>query len=428
MEKHILDSIDPVPLGARLQEARKARGITQQDVADHMDMARTTLVAIEKGERRLTPEELIKLAAFYGRPVSEFVGRQTAVEGFVPQFRTAWSKALASPDNSDASSPRSTKQPKRPSRADFERELEKVAIELQQLAEDYVELENICGMRMAKAYPPTYNISGTTAEQAGEEIAAAERNRLGLGDGPLSNLRERLESDVGLRIFYFPMPGKVAGIFAYNDVLGGCIGINSNHPRDRRNWSLAHEWGHFLTSRYQPEITFLSTAKRSSAKERLADTFAECFLMPATGLNRRFTEIHRSREKGISLADLITLADLYRVSVQALILRLENLKRLPSGTWDDLERKGFKVRQAQQMLDIEANPPIKDFLPLRYKALAVSAYNQDELSEEQLAKYLRTDRVHARLIVDEISHLAVAEKEGEFGNLQLDLAESVVGR
>ena len=425
MEKHILDSIDPVVLGARLQEARKARGVTQQDVADQMGMARTTLVAIEKGERRLTPQELIKLAAFYGRPVSEFVGRRTAVEGFVPQFRTTWSKTLAPAVETRGGQPG---KHKKPNQNDLENELEKVAVELQRFADDYVELESICEMSMAKAYPATYNISGTTSEQVGEEIATAERNRLGLGDGPLSNLRERLETDVGLRIFYFPMPGKLAGVFAYNDGLGGCIGVNSNHPRDRRNWSLAHEYGHFLTSRYQPEITFLSAAKRSSSRERLADTFAECFLMPASGLNRRFTEIHRSREKGISLADLITLADLYQVSVQALVLRLENLKRLQSGQWDKWEREGFKVRQAQQMLDIEANPPVKDSLPLRYKTLAVSAYNKGELSEEQLAKYLRTDRVRARLIVDEINNLAVTEREGEFENLQLDLAESLVGR
>src|SRR5437867_10429691 len=112
MEKHILDSIDPIILGARLQEARKARGVTQQDVADHMDMARTTLVAIEKGERRLTPQELIKLAAFYGRPVSEFVGRQTAVEGFVPQFRTTWSKTLA--PSTETRSVRSVSKHKKP--------------------------------------------------------------------------------------------------------------------------------------------------------------------------------------------------------------------------------------------------------------------------------------------------------------------------
>jgi len=426
MEKHILDSIDPVILGARLQEARKARGVTQQDVADHMDMARTTLVAIEKGERRLTPQELIKLAAFYGRPVNEFVGRQTAVEGFVPQFRTAWSKAIEPVTENRRA--QSVSKNKKQGGSSLEVDLERSAFELQRLAEDYVELERMCGMPMAKAYLPPYSLSGATPEQAGEEIAAAERNRLGFGDGPLSNLRERLESDVGLRIFYFPMQGKVAGVFAYNDVLGGCIGINSNHPRDRRNWTLAHEYGHFLTSRYQAEITFLSTSKSSSARERFADTFAECFSMPASGLNRRFTEIHRSREKGISLADLLALANLYQVSVQALILRLENLRRLPSGKWDKLEREGFKVRRAQQMLGIEASPPVKDSLPLRYKTLAVSAYNQEELSEGQLAKYLRTDRVRARLIVDEINNLAVAEKEGEFGNLQLDLAESLGGR
>jgi Zn-dependent peptidase ImmA (M78 family)/transcriptional regulator with XRE-family HTH domain len=426
MEKHILDSIDPVILGARLQEARKARGVTQQDVADHMDIARTTLVAIEKGERHLAPQELIKLAAFYGRAVGDFVGRRTVVEGFVPQFRTTWSKTLAPIEETQGT--RSSNKHKKLNQHDLESELEKVAIELQRLAEDYIELESICGMPLTKVYPSPYDVLGATSEQAGEEIAAAERNRLGLGDGPLSNLRERLENDVGLRIFYFPMPGKVAGVFAYNDGLGGCIGINSNHPRDRRNWSLAHEYGHFLTNRYQPEVTFMSTAKRSSARERLADAFAECFLMPASGLNRRFTEIHRSREKGISLADLIILADLYQVSVQALILRLETLKRLPTATWDKLEREGFKVRQAQQVLGIEANSPVKDSLPLRYKTLAVSAYNAEALTEGQLAKFLRTDRVRTRLIADEINHLAIAEKEGEFGNLQLDLAESLVGR
>jgi len=41
------------------------------------------------------------------------------------------------------------------------------------------------------------------------------------GDG----VRERLENDVGSRIFYLPMASKIAGLFAYNDELGGCVGI-----------------------------------------------------------------------------------------------------------------------------------------------------------------------------------------------------------
>src|SRR5215475_9364115 len=196
MEKHILERIDPIMLGTRLRDARRARGLTQQAVAEHLGVARTTLVASEKGERRVLPDELIKLAALYGRPVSEFVAKRVVVEGFVPQFRAAWKDLFAE-----------------------DTELEKSASELQRLAEDYVELERLCNMPLVRAYPPPYDMSGASAEQIAEEIATAERNRSGIGDGPLSNLRERLENDVGLRIFYFPMPSKVAGLFAYNDVL-----------------------------------------------------------------------------------------------------------------------------------------------------------------------------------------------------------------
>jgi Zn-dependent peptidase ImmA (M78 family)/DNA-binding XRE family transcriptional regulator len=408
VEKHILDQIDPKTLGTRLQEARKARGFTQQAVADQMEMARTTLVAIEKGERRVLPQELIQFAALYGRPVSEFVSRQIVTVGFVPQFRSEW-------------------------RDDFNEdiELEHTAAELQRLAEDYAELERLCQLPPSKTYPLVYETSRSAPEQAAEEIAAAERNRLGIGDGPVSNLRDRLETDVGLRVFYFAMPPKVSGVFAYNDVLGGCVGINANHPRDRRNWSLAHEYGHFLTNRYRAEITFLNERKRQSASERFADSFAENFLMPGSGLNRRFTEMHRSSESGqMTLAQICTLADLYQVSVQALVIRLEKLRRLPTGTWDKLEAEGFKPRRAQQLLGIDANPAEKYLLPRRYLNLAVMAYDKELLSEGQLARFLRSDRVSARVLVEEVSRRFNAEAPDEEGyeSFELDLAQPLAGR
>src|SRR5712692_4747609 len=89
MEKQVLEHMDPKVLGGRLQEARRARGLTQQAVAEYLGVARTTLVAIEKGERRLLPDELIKLAAFYGPSVSGFVRRQLLLEGFAPQSPAA---------------------------------------------------------------------------------------------------------------------------------------------------------------------------------------------------------------------------------------------------------------------------------------------------------------------------------------------------
>lgn len=403
--ENILEKIDPKVLGNRLQEARNARGLKQQDVADEMDMSRTTIVAIEKGERRIKPDELIKFAKIYGRDVSKLLDRVTAAQDFVPQFRQNW-------------------------REDFSEtpELEEVSFKLQQFAEDYIKLEQINGIMRIENPSPQYNWKGASPEQAAEEIALAERNRLGIGDGPISNLRERLEMDIGLRIFYFPMPSSISGLFVYNDALGGCIGINSNHPRDRRNWSLGHECGHYLTNRYQTEITFLQEKRRKSASERLADAFAENFLMPASGLNRRFTEIQRSNSKSkITMAEICHLADLYQVSVQALVIRLEKLRRFSLGTWDSLAEEGFKPRQAQQILGINANPPVEDELPRRYVSLAVSAYENGEISEGQLAKLLRTDRVTARIIVDKVS-LDYQEIDNDFMKVDVDFTHELVGR
>lgn len=87
MDRSVLEQIDPRVLGARLQDARKVAGLTQQAVAEPMGMARTTIVAIEKGDRRVTVDELLSLAKLYGRQVSEFVSRRAVTESFVPQFR-----------------------------------------------------------------------------------------------------------------------------------------------------------------------------------------------------------------------------------------------------------------------------------------------------------------------------------------------------
>ena len=43
MREHEVGSIDPRLLGRRIQGARKARGLTQQEVADALSVARTTV-------------------------------------------------------------------------------------------------------------------------------------------------------------------------------------------------------------------------------------------------------------------------------------------------------------------------------------------------------------------------------------------------
>ncbi|HEY2495892.1 MAG TPA: XRE family transcriptional regulator [Candidatus Angelobacter sp.] len=394
-----LQQIDPRVLGQRLQDARKAAGLTQQQVADRLGIARTTIVALEKGERQISAHELIKFSSVCNRPVSELLSKKIVTESFVPQFRA-------------------TQQ--------LDDEVERLAIKLQEYAEDYAELESTTQMPAPRIYPPVYETSGAGPEQIGEDVASAERARLGMGDGAASDLRDRLAVQVGIRIFYFEMPSKIAGLFAYNEPLGACIAINQNHPIDRQTWSLAHEYGHFLMSRYQPEVTVLFTNRRSAQRERLADAFAECFTMPATGLNRRITELQRSLPSGITLAHICELAALYQVSVQALVKRLENLKRLPIGTWERLIAEGFKVRTAQKQLGIDPSTRHSDRFPRHYVVMAIYAYRRGLISEGQFARFLRTDRLAARTILESESYELHSE-EAQFAPFSSDLGQRLTG-
>ena len=73
MDSNILDTIDMKVLGRELQQARVRKGLTQEEAAKVIDVARTTITAIEQGTRRIRSGELIKLAQAYNSQVSDFV-------------------------------------------------------------------------------------------------------------------------------------------------------------------------------------------------------------------------------------------------------------------------------------------------------------------------------------------------------------------
>jgi Zn-dependent peptidase ImmA (M78 family)/transcriptional regulator with XRE-family HTH domain len=393
---------DPRMLGVRLQEARKARGFTQQYAAETLGMSRPTYIAIEKGERAVQPQELIRLAEIYGRSVHEILRQRPPVRDFVPHFRAAASAAHeGSPD------------------------LDRATALLQQLTDDYLELERLCRAPLPLNYPAVYDVSGLGPDEGAEQVAAAERNRLGLGDGPVPNLRDLLETDVGMRIFQIALPVRVSGLFIFTEEMGACIALQRQHPPGRRLWSLCHEYAHFLVHRYEAEVTVLRSESRSSRKERFADSFAKAFLMPTLGLRRRFHDLLRTAGQ-VTPAALITLADLYGVSFEALLLRLEGLRLLPDGTWQLLKSDKFRVKEAQQLLGVGSGSS-EPMLPRRFMNLAARAYEDALLSEGELVEILHTDRQQARRIVEDLIYRAEVTDEGEPVQLRLDLGQQLAG-
>jgi Zn-dependent peptidase ImmA (M78 family)/DNA-binding XRE family transcriptional regulator len=364
-------------LSGRLRAARQSVGVTQQQAATALGVSRPLLVAMEKGTREVRPDELITLASLYKRPVSELIRPQPPIEAIGAQFRLALTGKAG------------------------EENLQDVINQLERLADDFLDLARRSRVELPRRYPATSTVPSNDLAPSAEDLALEERRRVGLGDGPVQQLREFLEDEVGVRVFMPIMPSRVAGAIVYAEPLGACIAVNANHPIQRRRWTLGHEYAHFLTRRDRSEITLIEN--RNSAEEKFADLFAANFLMPRSGLRRRFIELTRDRPNGVpTVADLFHLARAFRVSLQAMTHRLEELDLIKRGTYDKLETR-LKPAEAERILGLKPDQEKAELLPVRYRYLAVELFTNGQITEGQLAAYLRTDRVRARDIARDLT-------------------------
>ena len=395
----MIGDIDPRELGRRLQDHRKARRETQVDIAGRLEMSRPGVAAIEAGQRRFTPDFLVRLSEAYEIPVSQLVRAGPPPARLVAQFRLPGEKP-----------------------ADRE-QLGAAVARLERLVERYVSLEQLLGAPLRSLPPPPYRFDPDRVEADAEAVAEAERRRLGLGDGPLAGLRDILERDLGLRIFSLDLPGRVAGLFGLSPVAGPCVAINSAHPATRQNWTLAHECAHFLTAKDRPEITRLGGYRRAPDAERFAERFAGAWLMPRSGIERRLRELAADRQD-MNVADLLVLASEFGVSAQALILRLEDLRFLPAGEWDRISATRVDLMAAHRILSLPE--PVRDVrrFSRRYVLLALDAYEQELITEHELAEYLELDRLAVRELLSTIAQADVESHNG-VGRAELDIAVPV---
>ncbi|ATY13506.1 MULTISPECIES: helix-turn-helix domain-containing protein [Actinomycetes] len=387
-------------LASRIRGAREAANLTQAQAAAELGVSRPTLIAMEKGTRSVSPPELVKLANAYGRDVATLLRPTAPPASIRAKFRTAFTTG---PDKSE--------------------QLETAVSELEELADNYVDLLRRSGSRLPGRQPASRSLDYLAPDRAGEDLATEERNRLGLGDGPIQQLREMLEVEVGLRVFFLDLPSKIAGLFIYVDPLGGCVGVNRNHPAERRRWTMAHEYAHYLSSRDRSEVTPIGARGRIPDTERFAEAFAGNFLMPRNGITRRFHELSRDNGGKPTPATIVQLAHAYRVSAQALCLRLEDLALVRPATWDRLKDNNFQPRAAAERLRLPNLPDNGSRLPYHYRTLATQLFVDGDITESQFARYLGTDIVGAR---EEFERLTSTTDVGDDGEMQvLDLLDGV---
>ena len=376
----VLEGLNSHDVGERLRIARAAAGITQADAAAGIDVARTTLIAIEKGQRRIQPDELRRLVRLYDTSVNAVLRRESVYVDLVPRFR----KLSTSTDEAT----------------------EEAARLLTDLIQAEVELENLLGIKRTRTYPPERPIMPGDVRTQAENDATEFRQWLGLGLAPVRDLVSLLELDLSVRVYVRQLDSSVSGLFAYDDELGPCILLNANHPRERRAQSAAHELGHFVATRHKAEILY-TAEEYNSREERYANMFGRAFLTPARTVMLRFHEI-TAGSSHLTRRHVILLAHAFGVSREAMVRRLEELRLTKLGTWDWFEDHGGITNiQARQVLGdlfaIDTDKHESDRpTTLRLNLLAAEARHQDLLSEGQLARLLRLDRLSLREILDDV--------------------------
>ena len=381
--------LDPSQIGERLRIAREAAGVTQAAAASAIGAARTTIVAMEQGQRRVKIDELQKLARLYGTSVNAVLRREAVHVDLLPRFR----KVIGSGDDAIATATQL----------------------LADLARAEVELENLLGIERTRNYPPERPIlPGDVTKQA--ELDAFElRQRLGLGVGPIQDIISLLEFEFGVRVYIRRFDGRISGLFAYEEPIGACVLLNANHPRERRTQTAVHETGHLVATRRQPEVLQEALIPRSTA-ERYADAFGRAFLMPARGVTEKFREITAGASQ-LTRRHIIVLAHTFGASREAAVRRLEELRLAKPGTWDWFHANGgITDEQARQVLGDLILPDMQKAesdrpTTLRLNLLAGEVARRGLLSEGQLARLLHLSRVEVRELLDGIDVEGSAENE-----------------
>lgn len=378
-----LNEISAQEIGRRLRLARENANIRQNDAAKVIALSRPTLVAIEKGERRIRIQELQALASHYGVSVNGLLRREAVHTDLLPRFRRL----------NDTESAQT---------------IEAVHL-LNNLVRADVELENILGINCSRKYPPERGINQGNVTDLAEGHAQELRDWLGLGSGPVTNIFNLIEFDLGIRLYQrrLTTKSKVSGLFAYDDRVGACILLNANHPWTRRVYSAAHELGHFIGTRRSPEILEVDEHFRSR-EERYADAFGRAFLTPQTSFSRSFRELTAGASK-LTRRHIILLSHQFDISREACIRRLEELDLVRKGTSEWFKNNGGitiaheravlgKEAQREDPTKEDADRPISQRMALR----AYEAWRRELMSEGQLAELLKVQRVALRELLDQI--------------------------
>jgi Zn-dependent peptidase ImmA (M78 family)/DNA-binding XRE family transcriptional regulator len=283
-------------IAGRLRTLREERNLSQESLAAQLGFNdRQTLAAIEAGERRITPDELVRAAHVLGVDVDMFLDPYRLVGEGSFSFRAK----DVDPETLSG---------------------------FQDQAGRWIATYRELGMQVG-CEPRRLGHKLELTERSSFEDAAASadllRERWVLGDVPADRLEDAVHRELGVLVLYVDAPVGISGAASH---LPGqhTIVVNRRETAGRRSFDLAHELFHLLTwDAMPPKRIEPQEVKRTKGNrvELMAENFAAALLMPA-GIVAGGWSARGDEDVSVWLAR--TAAEL-RVSTQALQWRLVNL-------------------------------------------------------------------------------------------------------
>lgn len=282
-------------LGEAIATARRARGLTQEELAECLSVTQAALSRYENDLRDPTEEALSEIASALGI-VPELLNRADRMEGALAVGAHMRRRATAKPTVWRR----------------LEAQLNLYRLHAQRIFDEI-------GLRTDLSIPALDPL-----EYDPSSAARILRMQWRMPSGPIRNLCNWMEAAGCLIVDTDFGTSRVDGLSQWSGA-HPVIMLNASAPTDRRRLTLAHELGHLC----------LHSQDISDDVEADATEFAAEFLMPA--------ETIRPQLRNLSLGRLHDLKRLWGVSMQALIERSHQL-----GILSPRERTNFYKRFSSQ--------------------------------------------------------------------------------
>lgn len=328
----------------RIKNARKLKGLSQQDIADELQISKQMVSKYEKGTSMPSSSKLLKLSRLFGLKIDYFFNSFKVDIGEV-NFRKKSSFSMKKQNSLK----------------------EQIKINL----ENYLWIEDTLSIDYSFKNI-IENISINNISDI-ENAVLKLRTEWNIGTDPIHNIIQLLEDKEIKVIELYDADEKFDGLATYVNDKYPVIVVNGNFPVERKRFTLLHELGHLLLNLPDCEI---------NEEENFCNKFASEFLLP------RNIVINESggKRKGITLTELISTQKKYGISIPAIIYRLVDAKILS------------KERQKQFYINLNFNPSLKKDVnhsrfetpenSNRYERLVYRALAQENISISKASSLL----------------------------------------